>query len=185
MRLISTHVDATVDAGAPFSRPPPPSTVIPPTLAAASRLAPLHILRRGLKIGRVQEQGQGRQRPHGGILHFVTPPRSVTSSRVCPSWRATPSAEQDCFSKSAPTHSTPPPRTTGCAAKSSWEDGARRKSRRCDSTDSQSGAGARARGSLSLISTVVLSPRRRPTKARREKSAPARDTQFTSPDPTD
>ena len=55
---------------------------------------------------------------------------------------------------------------TGCAAKLSWEDGARRKSRRCDSTDSQSGAGARARGSLSLISTVVLSPRRRPTRAR-------------------
>ena len=184
MRLISTHVDATVDARASFSRPPPPSTVIPPTLAAASRLAPLHILRRGLKIGRVQEQGQGRQRPHGGILHFATPPRSVTSSRVCPSCRATPSAEQDCFSKSAPTHPTPP-RTTGCAAKLSWEDGARRKSRRCDSTDSQSGAGARARGSLSLISTVVLSPRRRPTKARREKSAPARDAQFTSPDPAD
>ena len=182
MRLISTHVNATVDAGAPFSRPPPPSTVIPPTLAAASRLPPLHILRCGLKVGRVQEEGQGRQRPHGGILHFVTPPRSVTSSRVCPSCRATPSAEQDCFSKSAPTHPTPP-RTTGCAAKSSWEDGAPRKSRRCDSTRSQ--GRARARGSLSLISTVVLSPRRRPTKARREKSAPARDTQFTSTDPTD
>ena len=72
VRLITTHVDAAVDARAPLRPPPPCPSAIPPSLAATAILPPLQILRRGLEIGPAQEKGRGHQRPQDGVLHLLT-----------------------------------------------------------------------------------------------------------------
>ena len=128
VRLITTHVDAAVDARAPLRRPPPCSSVIPPSLAATAILPPLQILRRGLEIGHAQEKGRGHQRPQDGVLHLLTllQPRSATSPNGAD--------RRDCFSEPSPTtHYNP---QTGCTAASAGDtgrgrarEGGRRKSR--------------------------------------------------------
>ena len=70
MRLITTHVDAAVDARALLRHPPPPSPTIPPSLAATTRLPPLKILRSGLEVGHAEEKGRGHQRPQDDVLHL-------------------------------------------------------------------------------------------------------------------
>ena len=157
MRLITTHVDAAVDARAPLRPPPPCPSAIPPSLAATAILPPLQILRRGLEIGPAQEKGRGHQRPQDGVLHLLTLlSQSLPQPQESRPMRQNSYANRCFHGRSRPTRETvSPSRHTDADTLQSTDRMHRRRHRE--------GAGGRARaragGGSRAPSDAALPPR--------------------------
>ena len=161
VRLITTHVDAAVDARAPLRPPPPCPSAIPPSLAATAILPPLQILRRGLEIGPAQEKGRGHQRPQDGVLHLLTLlSQSLPQPQESRPMRQNSYANRCFHGRSRPTRETvSPSRHTDADTLQSTDRMHRRRHRE------GAGAGAGACGRRKSRSV-----RRRPPSATRSQS---------------
>ena len=165
MRLITTHVDAAVDARAPLRPPPPCPSAIPPSLAATAILPPLQILRRGLEIGPAQEKGRGHQRPQDGVLHLLTLlSQSLPQPQESRPMRQNSYANRCFHGRSRPTRETvSPSRHTDADTLQSTDRMHRRRHRE--------GAGGRGRGRV-RAEEVALRPT--PPSLRDSQSVAAR-----------